>query len=133
MDSTSPAWPPPPPPPPNPPPGGGKVVDQLGKFPLPIEVIRFGWKSTRRELAQLLAEFGHGEAPIELRGGEGSPVVTDSGHYILDCRLGRIGDPDGLAPRFNEIPGVVEHGLFVGIAHEMVVGHADGSGEVIVL
>ena len=111
----------------------GKVVDTLGKFPLPIEVIRFGWKSTRRELAKLLAEFGHGDAPIELRGGDASPVVTDSGHYILDCHLGSIREPDRLAPRFNEIPGVVEHGLFVGIAHEIVIGHADGSGEVIVL
>jgi ribose 5-phosphate isomerase A len=109
----------------------GKVVETLGKFPLPIEVIRFGWRSTERELRKLLAEFGHRDAPIVLRGGEADPVVTDSGHYILDCQLGRITDPDGLAPRFNEIPGVVEHGLFVGIAHEMVVGHADGSGEVI--
>ena len=108
----------------------GKVVETLGRFPLPIEVIRFGWTSTRRELRKLLAGFGHGEAPIDLRGGEASPVVTDSGHYILDCRLGRIGEPDRLAPLFNEIPGVVEHALFVGIAHEMVVGHADGSGEV---
>ncbi len=109
----------------------GKVVETLGRFPLPIEVIRFGWKSTRRELRTLLAGFGHGEASIELRGGEASPIVTDSGHYILDCHLGRIGEPDRLAPRFNEIPGVVEHGLFVGIAHEIVVGHADGSAEVI--
>ena len=109
----------------------GKVVDTLGRFPLPIEIIRFGWRSTRRELARLLAEFGHADARIELRGGEASPIQTDSAHYILDCHLGRIDDPDGLAPRFNEIPGVVEHGLFVGIAHEMVVGHADGSGEVI--
>ena len=111
----------------------GKVVDTLGRFPLPIEVIRYGWKSTRRELARLLAGFGLGDAPIELRGGEASPVVTDSGHYILDCHLGRIDDPDRIAPCFNEIPGVVENGLFVGIAREMVVGHADGSSEVIVL
>ena len=108
-----------------------KVVDTLGKFPLPIEVIRFGWKSTRRELRALLSDHGHGEAAIELRGSEASPIVTDSGHYILDCHLGRIIDPDRLAPRFNEIPGVVDHGLFVGIAHEIVVGHADGSADVI--
>ena len=110
-----------------------KVVDRLGAFPLPIEVIRFGWRSTQRELAKLLAEFGHADARIALRGGEAAPIQTDSAHYILDCHLGRIDDPDHLAPRFNEIPGVVEHGLFVGIAHEIVIGHADGSAEVIKL
>jgi len=110
-----------------------KVVDHLGAFPLPIEVIRFGWRSTRRELAKLLAEFGHVDARIELRGGEASPIQTDSAHYILDCHLGRIDDPDHLAQHFNEIPGVVEHGLFVGIAHEIVVGHPDGTAEVIKL
>ena len=108
-----------------------KVVDHLGAFPLPIEVIRFGWRSTEREVRKLLDGFGLGDRPIRLRGGETSPVITDSGHYLLDCHLGRIDDPDRLAPLFNEIPGVVEHGLFVGIAHEMVVGHADGSGDVI--
>ena len=110
-----------------------KVVDTLGRFPLPIEVIRFGWKSTARELRRLFDEFGLGDAPIRLRGGEASPIITDSGHYILDCHLEHITDPDRLAPRFNEIPGVVEHGLFVGIAHEIVIGHADGRSEVIVL
>ncbi len=109
----------------------GKVVETLGAFPLPIEVIRFGWRSTERELRTLFAEFGYSDPKVVLRGGEAEPIHTDSGHYILDCHLERITDPDRLAPRFNEIPGVVEHGLFVGIAHEMVVGHADGSGEVI--
>lgn len=109
----------------------GKVVDRLGAFPLPVEVVRYGWRSTERELRKLLGEFGLDDRPISLRGGEADPVITDSGHYLLDCKLGRIDDPDRLAPRFNEIPGVVEHGLFVGIAHEMVVGHADGSGDVI--
>jgi len=111
----------------------GKVFDTLGKFPLPIEVIRFGWRSTERQLRKLYAEFGYHDLRIDLRGGEARPVITDSGHYILDCHLERITDPDRLAPRFNEIPGVVEHGLFVGIADEMVIGHADGSGEVIKL
>lgn len=108
-----------------------KVVDHLGAFPLPVEVVQYGWRSTERELRKLLAEYGLGDRPIALRGGEASPLITDSGHYILDCHLGRIDDPDSLAPRFNEIPGVVEHGLFVGIADEMVVGHADGSADVI--
>ena len=109
----------------------GKLFDILGRFPLPVEVIRFGWRATERELRKLLGGFGYEDPRIVLRGGESDPVVTDSGHYLLDCHLGRIGEPDRLAPLFNEIPGVVEHGLFVGIADEMVIGHADGSGEVV--
>ncbi len=109
----------------------GKLVETLGRFPLPIEVIRFGWRSTGRELQKLFDRFGHHDVPMTLRGGEADPLVTDSGHYILDWQLDRITDPDRLAPLFNEIPGVVEHGLFVGIAHEMVIGHADGGGDVI--
>lgn len=108
----------------------GKVFDTLGRFPLPIEVIQFGWRSTERELRKLLGRFGYENPRIDRRGGD-TPVITDSGHFILDCHLERITEPDALAPLFNEIPGVVEHGLFVGIAHEMVIGHADGSGEVI--
>ncbi|MGI4746535.1 MAG: ribose-5-phosphate isomerase RpiA [Janthinobacterium lividum] len=108
-----------------------KVVETLGKFPLPIEVIRFGWRSTGRELQKLFGRFGHEHAPMILRGGEANPVITDSGHYILDWQLDRIERPDELAPLFNEIPGVVEHGLFVGIAHEMVIGHADGSADIV--
>ncbi len=109
----------------------GKLVETLGRYPLPIEVIRFGWRSTGRELQTLFDQFGHHDVPMTLRGGEATPVITDSGHYILDWQLDRIEEPDRLAPLFNEIPGVVEHGLFVGIAHEMVIGHADGSADVI--
>ncbi len=109
----------------------GKVVEHIGRFPLPIEVIPYGWRSTERELRKVFARFGHEGMPIRLRGGLEKPVLTDSGNYILDCDLGRINDPDHLAPCFNEIPGVVEHGLFVGIANEIVIGHADGSGEVL--
>nr|WP_321984165.1 ribose-5-phosphate isomerase RpiA [uncultured Lichenicoccus sp.] len=108
-----------------------KLFDTLGQFPLPIEVIRFGWRSTERELHKLFTDFGYKDLRIVLRNGAEEPIRTDSGHYILDCHLNRITDPDRLAPRFNEIPGVVEHGLFVGIADEMVIGHPDGSGEVI--
>jgi ribose 5-phosphate isomerase A len=109
----------------------GKVVEHIGRFPLPIEVIPYGWRSTERELRKLFAHFGHEGMPIRLRGGLEKPVITDSGNYILDCELIRINDPDRLAPCFNEIPGVVEHGLFVGIANEIVIGHADGSGEIL--
>ena len=59
-------------------------------------------------------------------------LVTDSGNWILDCHLESIHDTHALAPRFNAIPGVVENGLFVGIANEMIVGHADGSSDIVV-
>jgi ribose 5-phosphate isomerase A len=110
-----------------------KLVKTLGKFPLPIEVIRFGWKNTAHQLRKLFSAFGYEDVPIQLRGGESNPLQTDSGHYILDCSLREIGDPDRLAPRFNQIPGVVEHGLFVGIANEIVFGHADGSADIVVV
>jgi ribose 5-phosphate isomerase A len=63
----------------------------------------------------------------------GERLLTDSGNFILDCHLEAIADPLSLAPRFNAIPGVVENGLFVGIASEMIVGHADGSADIVVI
>ncbi len=110
-----------------------KLVTTLGRFPLPIEVVRFGWRNTAYQLRKLFTEFGYREAPIRLRGGETDPVLTDSLHYILDCSLAKILDPEHLGPRFNEIPGVVEHGLFIGIADEIVFGHSDGTADVITL
>lgn len=110
-----------------------KIVSTLGAFPLPVEVIPFGWVSTRRHLAALFAQAGLGEVEISNRMRGDELLVTDSGHYILDAHLGAIPDVPGLAGVLNEIPGVVEHGLFVGIADEMVVGHPDGSAEIRVL
>jgi len=59
------------------------------------------------------------------------PLVTDSGHYLLDCHLGQIPEPESLAEKLKQIPGVVEHGLFIGIATDAVVGHATGDAEVL--
>lgn len=106
-----------------------KVVATLGAFPLPIEVIRFGWKSTERLVARLLAKHGLEECKITLRGGEASPLLTDSGHLILDCHLGAVADPDALEQGLNRIPGVVENGLFCQFANAMVVGYPDGSAK----
>ncbi len=109
-----------------------KVRQRIGQFPLPIEVIQFGWQSTGRLIRELLADAGYARnIRIERRMNGESPVVTDSGNWILDCHLGAIHDAPALAPRFNAIPGVVENGLFVGIATEMVVGHADGTSEIV--
>jgi ribose 5-phosphate isomerase A len=107
-----------------------KVVDALGAFPLPIEVIPFGWRSTRRSLVELFAGAGYRDVRLELRPGEDGPRMTDSGHYILDAHLERITDKAAIADRLNLIPGVVENGLFVGVAEEMVVGRPDGTASI---
>lgn len=110
-----------------------KRVDVLGRFPLPVEVIPFGWRSTERLMRELFASYGHRDVPIVLRGGEATPLVTDSGHYLLDCALEKIPEADELAKRLNVIPGVVENGLFVDVADAIVFGHPDGSAEVVLL
>jgi ribose 5-phosphate isomerase A len=104
-----------------------KVVETLGAFPLPVEVVRFGWQTTRRQISQLLAEHVHAEPTVTLRREEGDPLLTDSGHFLLDCRLGAIPDPPALEAALNRIPGVVENGLFSAVADSMMVGYTDGS------
>ncbi len=108
-----------------------KIVDRLGAFPLPIEVLPFGWVSTRRLIGELLTGAGYVDVPLERRVRAGDVVVTDSGNYILDARLGAVANAGSLAADLNQIPGVVENGLFVGIADEVVVGHPDESAEVV--
>ncbi|HYY28904.1 MAG TPA: ribose-5-phosphate isomerase RpiA [Chthoniobacterales bacterium] len=108
-----------------------KRVEQLGRFPLPVEVIPFAWRSTERQLRKLFAAQGLGNPPIDVRGGLEKPLITDSGHYLLDCHLQAITDPDVLGEKLNQIPGVVENGLFIGIATNAVVGYADGKTEVL--
>jgi ribose 5-phosphate isomerase A len=107
-----------------------KLVETLGAFPLPIEVIPFGWKTTDRSLRELFGRAGYPDVRMDLRMRGGEPVVTDSGHYILDAHLERITDKEVLEDALNRIPGVVENGLFVAVAAEMVIGHADGSADI---
>lgn len=94
----------------------GKRVEALGAFPLPVEVVRFGLASTRNLIEMLAGDAGcHG--PIRLRQGQdGQPFVTDGGNYILDCSFGRIDRAELLDEALKAIPGVVENGLFLGIA-----------------
>jgi ribose 5-phosphate isomerase A len=108
-----------------------KLVERLGRFPLPVEVIPFAWRSTERHLRKLLEQEGFGAVQIEMRGGLEKPLITDSGHYLLDCHLGQIPDPENLATKLKLIPGVVEHGLFIGIATDAVAGRASGHTEVL--
>jgi ribose 5-phosphate isomerase A len=103
-----------------------KRVERLGQgCRLPVEVVRFGWPDTARRLSALLP------GP-ELRPVEGNePYVTDEGHYILDCSLVGDADPDALGQRIKLLPGVVEHGLFVGMAERALLGRADGGVDVL--
>ena len=103
-----------------------KRVDVLGRFPLPVEVIPFGIKSTEFMMVEL-AEAAGCTGPVSLRQGrDGRPFVTDSGNFILDCAFGRIDEPELLAQVLAMIPGVVETGLFIGIADAAVIAGPSG-------
>ena len=103
-----------------------KTVDVLGRFPLPIEVVSFGLASTQRALEKAIGSVQR-LGPLTLRRSkDGHAFVTDSGHWILDAALARIDDPVSLAHAISGVPGVVEHGLFIGLAHEAIVGGPDG-------
>jgi ribose 5-phosphate isomerase A len=103
-----------------------KRVRTLGAFPLPIEVVRFGFASTRNMVEVLSADAGC-SGTITLRtGADGQPFVTDSGNYILDCAFGRIDEPDALDEALKIIPGVVENGLFLGLADVAIIAGPGG-------
>ena len=103
-----------------------KWVDALGRFPLPVEVIPFGLAATRRAMAGAFAESGVSGQMVLRKGEDGHVFVTDGGHWIIDAHLGRIEDAPRLADRLSLIPGVVEHGLFIGLAHMAVLAGAQG-------
>ncbi len=97
-----------------------KLVSRLGsKAPVPVEILRFGWQCTQAAVERTAAE-------TELRLHEGRPYVTDEGNYIIDCRYDEIPSPKELALTLNSIPGVVENGLFLGLAHKIVVASPSG-------
>jgi ribose 5-phosphate isomerase A len=104
----------------------GKVVDALGAFPLPIEVVPFGGKATNRKIVAAISALDI-SGRLTMRRTEADEIyVTDGGHYIVDAHLTRIPDPAALAAALDAVPGVVEHGLFVGIAKAAYVAGADG-------
>ncbi len=104
-----------------------KLVTTLGRFPLPIEVIPFGLKATRRAIAEAFSACGLGKPDTCLRhAASGHVFVTDGGHWIVDAHIGSISDAPGLARRLSGIPGVVEHGLFIGLARTAVLAGAQG-------
>jgi ribose 5-phosphate isomerase A len=106
-----------------------KHVPELGAFPLPIEVVPFGLTATVLAVERVAIELGLNPA-IDLRRKDGELFVTDSGNRILDASFGRIPDPEALAHRLAEIPGVVEHGLFLGFADLALIASEDGVAEV---
>jgi ribose 5-phosphate isomerase A len=100
-----------------------KRVERLGRaFRLPVEVVPFGWPSTRARALQLVED-------AVLREDEGRPYVTDEGHYILDCRLPAQGELTALAAALKATLGVVEHGLFLDMADTVLLGRPDGTVE----
>jgi ribose 5-phosphate isomerase A len=103
-----------------------KKVERLGRFPLPVEVVPFGLASTRNMISVLAADCGcRGDIRLRLRA-DGSPFLTDGGHLILDCAFGSIEDADTLAEMLKMVPGVVEHGLFLGLADIAIIAGPDG-------
>ncbi len=103
-----------------------KWVDVLGRFPLPVEVIPFGLAATERAMAAAFAETGVSGQTGVRKGKDGHVFVTDGGHWIIDAHLGRINDAPRLAGLLSLIPGVVEHGLFIGLASIAVLAGAQG-------
>jgi ribose 5-phosphate isomerase A len=103
-----------------------KLVATLGAFPLPIEVVPFGRETTRQAVIAAAASVG-ARGPVDWRRkADGRNLVTDGGHILLDGAFGSIPDPEALAAALNAIPGVVEHGLFLGLATGAILAGADG-------
>ena len=103
-----------------------KCVDVLGRFPLPVEVVPFGLAATRRAMAAAFAQSGNSGQMVLRKTGDGHVFVTDGGHCILDAHLGHIADAPRLAGLLTSIPGVVEHGLFIGLANTAVLAGSQG-------
>lgn len=103
-----------------------KRVDQLGAFPLPVEVLQFGAAATQTLVERALADLGYSDVEVAPRAADWENFVTDEGNFILDLHLGAITDAVKLAQRLNQIPGVVENGLFLNICDTVIVGNADG-------
>jgi len=97
-----------------------KMVTQLGRFPLPVEIIPYGSNQVKKQVAQLYSI----EAVVRVKNGQ--PFITDHGHNILDCHFGKIKDAAALNSALHQIPGVVETGLFINMATRVIVGYPDG-------
>ncbi|MEP2716642.1 ribose-5-phosphate isomerase RpiA [Pseudophaeobacter sp.] len=108
----------------------GKEVENLGAFPLPVEVIPFGWQTSQALLEETLVSMDVLGRSATLRMNGDRAFVTDEGNHILDLHLNRIGNARQLALVINQIPGVVENGLFIDICDTVIIGYGDGTAEV---
>ena len=108
----------------------GKQVETLGAFPLPIEVIPFGWQTTKALVEESLLSMDVLGRNSTLRLNGDTPFVTDEGNFILDLHLNRIANGRQLSLVLNQMPGVVENGLFIDICDAVVIGYGDGKVEV---
>jgi ribose 5-phosphate isomerase A len=97
-----------------------KLVDQLGKFPLPVEIVKFGFEIAMKQLHKLGCE-------PKLRASVNKPYITENGNYIIDCDFGNIDRPEELHNQINLIPGIVDNGLFIKMAEQVIVGYKDGT------
>lgn len=103
-----------------------KEAHTLGAFPLPVEIDRFGARSTMLHIERAGRGLGL-VGPLTVReAAPGERFITDGGHYIVDCAFGAIDDPEALSARLSAIPGVVDHGLFIGIATAIFIAGAEG-------
>ena len=107
-----------------------KKVETLGAFPLPVEVIPFGWQTTKTLIEETLIGLDVLGQTTSLRMNGDAAYVTDEGNHILDLHLNRIGNARQLSLVLNQIPGVVENGLFIDICDAVVIGYGDGRVEV---
>ena len=107
-----------------------KKVKKLGKFPLPVEVLKFGSTSSQMKIEELLIERKFKDFEVKMRMKDEKPFITDEGNYIFDLKLNEIEDPKGLCGDLNIIPGVVENGLFIDVCSAVIVGHSDGTAEI---
>ena len=101
-----------------------KLVTTLGKFPLPVEVISFARAVVEKKIANLGASVRWRTRP------DGNPYMTDNGNPILDCNFGKIEDPPALARTLSNMPGVLEHGLFIGLATRALIGKENSVKEI---
>jgi ribose 5-phosphate isomerase A len=105
-----------------------KLVAQLGRFALPVEVTPFGWGLTAKAVRRALAAHGCPRQEVGLRQAlGGGPFITDGGNYILDCQCAAIAAPHELAGALDGLAGVVEHGLFLDLVHTLIIGRGDQS------
>lgn len=107
-----------------------KKVNKLGKFPLPVEVLKFGSASSQKQIEELLIAQNYKDFTVQMRMEKNKPFITDEGNYIFDLNLGEIQNPRKLCIDLNIIPGVVENGLFIDVCKAVVIGYSDGTATI---